>query len=40
MENNTEKQMPKQHEDRGALWAILLTLSMVAIMAILKQFIG
>ncbi len=40
MENNTEKQIPKQHEDRGALWAILLTLGMVAVMAILKYFIG
>ena len=40
MENNTEKQMPKQHEDKGALWAILLTLGMVAFMAILKQFVG
>ena len=40
MENNNEKQIPRQHEDRGALWAILLTLGMVAIMAILKQFIG
>ena len=39
MENN-EKQMPKQQEDRGALWAILLTLGMVAAMAILKNFIG
>ena len=40
MENNTEKQMPKQQEDRGALWAILLTLGMVVVMAILKHFIG
>ena len=39
MENN-EKQLPKQSEDRGALWALLLTLGMVAIMAILKHFIG
>ena len=39
MENN-EKQLPKQSEDRGALWALLLTLGMVAIMAILKYFIG
>ena len=40
MENNNEKQMPKQHEDRGALWAILLTLGMVVVMAILKNHIG
>lgn len=40
MENNTEKHMPKQSEDRGALWAILLTIGMVAVMAILKQFVG
>ena len=37
---NNEKQIPKQSEDRGALWAILLTIGMVAIMAILKHFIG
>ena len=39
MENN-EKQMLKQSEDRGALWAILLTIGMVAVMANLKHFIG
>ena len=39
MENN-EKQMPRQTEDRGALWAILLTLGMIIIMAVLKHFIG
>ena len=38
--DNNENQTPKQTEDKGALWAILLTLGMVAIMAILKQFIG
>lgn len=40
MENNNEKQLPKQTEDRGALWAILLTTAMVVAMAILKHFIG
>ncbi len=40
MENNNEKQLPRQTEDRGALWAILMTLAMVAVMAILKHFIG
>ena len=40
MENNTEKQMSANSEDKGALWAILMTLGMVAIMAILKHFIG
>lgn len=40
MEDNNEKQAPKQTQDNGALWAILLTISMVVIMAILKQFIG
>lgn len=40
MENNKENQIPKQTEDKGALWAILLTLGMIAIMAIMKQFIG
>ena len=40
MENNNEKQLPKQTEDRGALGAILMTLAMIIIMAILKHFIG
>ena len=39
MENN-EKQLPQQSEDRGALWAILLAIGMVLIMAVLKHFIG
>ena len=39
MENNNELK-PKQTEDRGALWAILLTISMVVVMAVFKQFIG
>ena len=40
MENNNEKQVPSHSEDNGALWAILLTIGMVIIMAILKHFIG
>ena len=40
MENQDEKFTPKSHEDRGALWAILLTLGMILIMVILKQFIA
>lgn len=40
MENNNEKQMPKQSEDKGALWAILLTLGMVVVMVVLKNYIG
>lgn len=40
MENNNENMTPKHTEDRGALWAILLTLAMVVIMVVLKQFIG
>lgn len=40
MENNNEKNLPKHSEDRGALWAILLTLAMIVVMAVLKQFIG
>ena len=40
MENNNEKQLPKQRQDNGALAAILLTLGMVVGMAILKHFIG
>ena len=40
MENNNEKRSLKEHQDNGALWAILLTLGMVGAMAILKHFIG
>ena len=40
MENNNEKQLPRQTEDKGALWAILMTLGMVVVMAVLKQFVG
>ena len=40
MENNNDKQIPKTTDDKGALWALLLTLGMVAVMAILKNFIG
>ena len=40
MENNSENFAPKQHEDKGALWAILLTIGMVIILAILKHFIN
>ena len=39
MENN-EKNLQKNYEDKGALWAILLTITIVAVMAILKQFLG
>ena len=40
MENNNEKNMSTQSGDKGALWAILLTIGMIAVMAILKHFIG
>ena len=39
MENN-EKNMPESRQDNDALWAILLTIGMVVVMAILKHFIG
>ena len=39
MENN-ELTTPKKTEDRGALGAILMTLAVIIIMAILKHFIG
>ena len=39
MENNNEKQVIKQCEDKGPLWSILLTLGMILIMVILKYFI-
>ena len=38
--NNEEKQLPKQSQDNGALWAILLTIGMVVVMVVLKHFIG
>lgn len=37
---NQENKMPETRQDNGALWAILLTLSMVGVMAFLKYFIG
>ena len=40
MENNKEKHLSNEPQDNGALWAILLTLVMVVVMAILKKFIG
>ena len=40
MENNTEKKLQVSRHDNGALWAILLTIGMVIVMAILKRFIG
>ena len=40
MENNNEKNIQETRQDNGALWAILLTIGMVIIMAILKNFIG
>ena len=40
MENNTEKKIPVSRADNGALWAILLTIGMVIVMAILKHYIG
>ena len=38
MENNNEKMIEKR-EDKGALWAILLMIGMIAIMAVIKYFI-
>ena len=40
MDNEKNKVVYKHTEDRGALWAILLTLGMVVVMAVLKHFIG
>lgn len=40
MDNNDKNSIPQPREDKGALWAILLTIAMVVAMAILKQFIG
>lgn len=40
MENNNEKQLSTQSDDKGALWAILMTIAMIVIMAVLKQFLG
>ena len=38
--DNNEKNIQATRQDNGALWAILLTLGMVVVMAILKHFIG
>ena len=38
--NNNDKNLQNKTEDKGALWAILLTLGIVVVMAVLKQFIG
>lgn len=38
--DNNEKNIQTPRQDNGALWAILLTLGMVVVMAILKHFIG
>ena len=40
MENNNEKQLTKETQDKGALWAILFTIGMVIIMAVLGHYIG
>ena len=40
MENNSEKKVLKQPHDNGAIWAFLLTLAMVIVMAVLKHFMG
>ena len=37
--NNENHLVSKPTEDRGALWAILLTIGMVITMALLKHFI-
>ena len=37
---NQEKNIPQTRQDNGALWAILLTIGMVVVMAVLKHFIG
>ena len=38
--DNDEKNIQTSRQDNGALWAILLTLGMVVVMAVLKHFIG
>ena len=38
MENNEEKQ--NDSVDKGPLWAILLTIGMIVVMAVLSQYIG
>jgi len=40
MENNIEKKLQEPRQDNGVLWAILLTIGMVIVMAILKHYIG
>ena len=40
MEDNNKKQVPQGTQDNGALAAILLTICMIAAMAVIKHFIG
>lgn len=40
MEMDNDKKISKQYDDKGALWAILLTIGMVIVMVVLKHFIG
>ena len=35
-----EKKVSETRQDNGALWAILLTIGMVIVMAVLKHFVG
>lgn len=40
MENNNEKHIRNESVDRGPLWALLLTVGMIVVMAVLSWYIG
>ena len=40
MEDNNGKQLPHVSADKGPLWAILLTVAMIVIMAVISRYVG
>lgn len=40
MENNNEKYIKNESVDKGPLWAILLTIGMIIVMAMLSRYVG
>ncbi len=40
MTDNKKEDIKTEHYDKGPLWAILLTIGMIIIMAILSRYIG
>ena len=38
--NNKEKHIRDKNVDKGPLWALLLTVGMIVVMAVLSRYIG